>query len=199
MAGRSWLLADPSVEPAVLTELAAAGVAFVTAVPPGRGDRWRRIGTRGLWTNAVSGPPADVLAAARRLPAMVTRLGEVLVEAGRALPDDSTSSADERLTRSVLLAVTASLGSLAWSLWGEREDGQDGGAIPATSPAMSVDPLLALERFADLSARVRVDHEQVLVLLPLGRRYADLLRGGLLAAVPEVPWLGGRIVRMEGG
>jgi hypothetical protein len=37
------------------------------------------------------------------------------------------------------------------------------------------------------------------VKVPLGRRHADLWRGGALADVPDVVWLGGRPLTFSGG
>jgi hypothetical protein len=87
------------------------------------------------------------------------------------------------LNRSLALAAGLGLGMIAWTLWRTQ----------------TPDPLLALERFADLSARVRIDDRRVRVLLPLGQRHAELLDHGLLADVHDVPWLGGRVVELSGG
>jgi hypothetical protein len=59
--------------------------------------------------------------------------------------------------------------------------------------------MLALHRFADLEATVRFERDAVRVRVPLGRRHADLLRGGLLSDVPHVVWLGGRTLTFSGG
>ena len=71
--------------------------------------------------------------------------------------------------------------------------GDPNGSAPSTKA------LLALERFNDLDGRVRFDKENVTVRLPLGKRYFDLEKHGLLSDVPDVPWLGGRTVRFTGG
>jgi hypothetical protein len=88
------------------------------------------------------------------------------------------------LGRSLLLAAGLGLGTLAWTLWRQREP---------------TDPLLTLERFADLSAWVSVEPSRVRVRLPLGPRHADLSEHGLLADVRGVPWLGDRVVEFSGG
>jgi hypothetical protein len=73
---------------------------------------------------------------------------------------------------------------LSWNLWNDTGD---------------TDPLLAIERFGDLEARVRFSPGEVVVKLPLGKRSMDLSRHGLLDDVPGVPWFGGRVVRFSGG
>lgn len=77
-----------------------------------------------------------------------------------------------------------SLSTIAWELWREREP---------------TDSLLALERFGDLEGTVRFDAATVRVRLPLGKRFRDLERAGLLEDVPQVPWLDGRTVVFSGG
>ena len=81
--------------------------------------------------------------------------------------------------RSLALAASLALGSIAWTLWHDRE---------------AVHPLLAIERFHDFDARVNVNARAVHVLLPLGKRFWHLRDEGLLSDVPEVPWLGSRVV-----
>ena len=86
------------------------------------------------------------------------------------------------LERSLELAAGAALGEIAWRLFRHRE--------PST-------PRLALERFADLGARLRCDEHGVEVRLPLGRRSHDLQAHGLLGDA-RVPWLRGQTVRIAG-
>jgi hypothetical protein len=97
-----------------------------------------------------------------------------------ALPRDAGSA----LERSVTLAAASALGTLSWELWRQRERSA---------------PQLALDRFADLGARVSFEPRRVLVRLPLGSRHRDLLDHGLLATVEGVPWLGGRRLELSGG
>ena len=59
--------------------------------------------------------------------------------------------------------------------------------------------MCALDRFADLGARVAFHDSTVEVRLPLGARHSDLYRHRLLADVPDVPWFGGRTVVFTGG
>ena len=82
------------------------------------------------------------------------------------------------------LAVTASLASISHELWPQHE--RSG-------------PLLALERFEDLTGRVGFEERTVRVHLPLGQRFFDLRDSGLLENLDGVPWLGGRVVCFEGG
>jgi hypothetical protein len=56
-----------------------------------------------------------------------------------------------------------------------------------------------LTRFADLEGTVRFTRDAVRVQVPLGRRHTDLWRGGALADVPDVVWLGGRTLTFSGG
>ena len=86
--------------------------------------------------------------------------------------------------RTLTLAASVAAGMVAWDLWRDRE---------------RTTPLLALQRFGDLDARVRFDDEAVRVRLPLGRRHQELSRGGLLAPVRDLPWLEGRRVEFSGG
>ena len=81
------------------------------------------------------------------------------------------------LDRSLTLAAAAALGDIAWRLWRRRE---------------STNPLLSLQRFGDLSARVCFTSQTVKVIVPLGRRSSDLAAHGFLDTVEGVPWLEGR-------
>jgi hypothetical protein len=164
----------------VLPELVAADVSFVVAAPPARGERWRKL-PRGLWTNDQENPtPARHAAGYQQAVDLAAELIQALAGERAAVP----LAGDRALGRSLLLAAGLGLGTLAWTLWREREP---------------TDPLLALERFADLSARVSVEPERVRVGLPLGPRHSDLSAHGLLADVPGVPWFGGRVVEFSGG
>ena len=84
---------------------------------------------------------------------------------------------DSALDRHLTVAAAIALGTLAWDLWKEREQ---------------TAPHLALERFADLNARVDYSDDLVTVSLPLGKRFLDLRDHGLLDDVHDVPWLDGR-------
>ncbi|MET7934183.1 hypothetical protein [Streptomyces sp. NPDC005322] len=175
------LLCDGPLPAGTLRELAAADVPFLTGVRPLRGDPVARLPWRTpLWTAA--GARADLRLAAE-LPGHAERFADLvtaLVTERRAVP----LAPDGGLERTVTLAAALGLSTIAWTLWRERE---------------TPDPLLALSRFADLEATVRFEPAAVRVRVPMGRRHADLLRGGLLADVPDVVWLGGRTLTFSAG
>ena len=161
--------------PAVLRDLDRGGVPFAVTVPPTRRERWRRRPGPDPWWGNADGPvrcDGELLAWAS------AGLDELLRELAPA------DCPDRRLRRSSVLAAAYALGSIAWSLWRQRE---------------SAHPLLARDRFAGLPARVRVDAHAVHLFLPLGRRLIDLRDNGWLDDVPGVPWLGGRTVRFSEG
>ncbi|MER5932595.1 hypothetical protein [Streptomyces sp. NPDC002054] len=168
--------------PGSLRELDAAGVPFLTGVRPLRGDPVVRLPWRTpLWTGTAS--PWSDPRLATELPVHADRfagLVTALVTERRAVP----LAQDGRLERTVTLAATLGLSTIAWTLWRDREP---------------PDPLLALSRFADLEATVRFEPAAVRVRVPMGRRHADLLRGGLLTDVRDVVWLGGRTLTFSGG
>ncbi|MFD8377433.1 hypothetical protein ACFV2X_02435 [Streptomyces sp. NPDC059679] len=175
------LLCDGPLPPGTLCDLAAAGVPFLTGVRPLRGDPVARLPWRTpLWTAAGTVPD---LRLAAELPAHAQRFADLvtaLVTERRAVP----LAPDGGLERTVTLAAALGLATMAWTLWRDRE---------------TPEPLLALTRFADLEATVRYEPEAVRVRVPMGRRHADLLRGGLLADVPDVVWLGGRTLTFSAG
>jgi hypothetical protein len=175
------LVCDGPLPPGFLGQLAAAGVPFMTGIRPLRGDPVTRLPWRTpLWT--APDVRVDVRLAAE-LPGHTARLADLitaLVVERRAAP----LAQDGGLERTVTLAAALGLSTIAWTLWRDQE---------------TPDPLLALRRFADLDATVRFEHEAVRVRVPLGRRHTDLLRGGLLADVPDVVWLGGRTLTFAGG
>ena len=163
----------------LLAALERRGKRFVTDAPPARGESWRAIRRRGrtLFTNDTSGAiasAADELHNADEVAALLEAL-----RLRRAVP----ATAGGALERSLDVAVGAALGEIAWTLFRARE--------PAT-------PRLALERFADLGARVCIDDRLVDVRLPRGRRTQDLETHRLLGEA-RVPWLDGLTVRVRGG
>jgi hypothetical protein len=93
-------------------------------------------------------------------------------------------AATEDLERALELAAWTALATVSWTLWREREP---------------TDPLLMLERFADLEARVDFESRRLSVTLPLGRRSLDLQEHGLLGTIAEAPWLSGRTVELGTG
>ncbi|MGA6155243.1 hypothetical protein ACPEIC_18050 [Stenotrophomonas sp. NPDC087984] len=175
------LLCDGPLPPGTLRDLASAGVPFLTGVRPLRGDPVVRLPWRTpLWSAPGTAPD---LRLAAELPAHAQRCADLvtaLVTERRAVPLDR----DGGLERTVTQAAALGLSTIAWTLWRERE---------------TPDPLLALDRFADLEATVRFEAAAVRVRVPMGRRHADLLRGGLLADVPDVAWLGGRTLTFSAG
>jgi hypothetical protein len=84
---------------------------------------------------------------------------------------------------SITLAVCSALGEIADALWRGREAAQ---------------PLLAMQRFADLSGTVSVEEGRVLVRPALGRRFMDLSQQGLLRDITAGPWWPGRRVEFAG-
>ncbi|WP_318200120.1 hypothetical protein [Streptomyces sp. SCL15-4] len=165
-----------------LRELDSAGVPFLTAVRPLRADPVTRLPWRTpLWTGTARRLADPRLATG--LPGHAERFADLvtaLVTERRAVP----LARDGALERSVTLAAALGLATVAWTLWRDRE---------------TPDPLSALTRFADLEAIVRFDAGAVRVRVPMGRRHADLLRGRLLADVPDVAWLDGRTLTFSGG
>ncbi|MFI0820871.1 hypothetical protein ACH4TX_32725 [Streptomyces sp. NPDC021098] len=175
------LLCDGPLPPGTLRDLVSGGVPYLTGVRPLRGDPAARLPWRTpLW--AAPGTPPDPRLAAE-LPAHAEwfdGLLTALVAERRAVP----LAPDGGLERTVTLAAALGLATISWTLWRDRE---------------TPDPLLALNRFADLEATVRFERAAVRVRVPMGRRHADLLRGGLLADVPDVVWLGGRTLTFSAG
>jgi hypothetical protein len=171
------LVRDGSLPPTCLRDLAAAGVRFITDARPLRDDPLTRLRWHTpLWTTGGVEPRLAAELPADRLDELV----RALFGTHRAAP----RVADRALEHSVALAASLSLGMIAWQLWHDRE---------------TPDPVLALTRFADLEATVRFTRDAVRVKVPLGRRHTDLWRGGALADVPNVVWLGGRTLTFSGG
>jgi hypothetical protein len=172
------LVCSGALPPSCLRDLAAAGVRFITDVRPLRDDPVARLPWRTpLWTSGAVPPRL-----AAELPVHAEGLADLvatLFTAHRAVP----LAEDGALEHTVTLAASLALGMLAWQLW--RKDGPD--------------PVLALRRFADLEATVEFTPRAVTVRLPLGRRHADLWRGGALTDVHDVVWLGGRPLTFSGG
>lgn len=166
------LVCDSPLPPATLRELATAGVRLITDVRPLRDDPLTRLPWRGpLWTNGAADPRL-----AAELPTHAGRLTE--------LTDAVFTRPGTALDRSASLATSLALGMIAWTLWRDLE---------------TPHPVLALTRFADLEATIRFTPDAVRVRIPLGRRHADLSRGGLLTDVPNVVWLDGRTLTFSGG
>ncbi|MFF3456878.1 hypothetical protein ACFYXH_21590 [Streptomyces sp. NPDC002730] len=186
------LPSQPDVPAAAGLTLAldALGIGFVTDLPPTRGEQLSRVpAPRRCWTNtgarlpSRSAPDDALVGVAQRLTyeaSRAARFTEALVELRPAVRADQAPAVE----RTVTLAAAVALADLSWKLWSELEP---------------TDPLCALDRFADLGARVAFHDSTVEVRLPLGARHADLYRHRLLADVPDVPWFGGRTVVFTGG
>jgi hypothetical protein len=179
------LIPESSAGGGLLARLNAEGFRFVTDAPPTRGESWRRFHRlpHERWcTNDVEAPEGQLVVSARKLAsahASLQTAWEELAFRPCVAPGDGGA-----LETSVMLAAAVALADLSWNLWNELGD---------------TDPLLALERFGDLDARLRFSPDEILVKLPLGKRSIDLSRHGLLADVSGVPWFGGRVVRFSGG
>jgi len=178
-ANAPLFIPESDADSELLAALDTAGVTFVTPARPVRGERWMAIpGTRAprLYSNRpvqrIVPPPDDLASCAR--------------ETWRAFEDRPLPGrpAERAFDRSLSLAASLALGTIAWELWRTRE---------------STDALLALGRFGDIDATVRFDEHRVRVRLPLGRRYRDLKDAGLLEDVPRVPWLDYRTLVFAGG
>lgn len=178
LRGNLLLLPDSSGAAAAMQALEDAGLRFLSDTAPARGQAWRALHApdQRLASNDRSAGDAALLAAARRLEGLGSA-GDGLWQALVAERPGLNAHAGPAVERSLALAAALGLGTLAWTLWHERE---------------TVSPLLALERFADLGAHVRWRVDRVEVGLPLGRRFLDLEAAGWLADVADVPWFGGR-------
>ena len=180
------LVSAAAASPETLAALDAAKLRFVTDAAPGRNESWRAVRGRpgeAWWSN-------DTLASEERLAAASRRLAPAADEADAfwhsigadrpSVPRVANEACDDTMT----LAAGLALGSIAWELWREREP---------TSPQ------LALARFHDLGARIRVNAASVRVSLPRGRRFHDLHEHGFLDDVSGVPWFGGRVLSFAPG
>ena len=168
------LVRDGPLPTACLRELAAAGVRFLTDARPLRDDPLTRLRSRTpLWTTGGVEPRLAAEFSAEHLD----ELTRTLFAGHRAVP----LAGDHALDHSAALAASLALGMIAGQLWGGET------------------PVLTVTRFADLEATVRFERDAVRVKMPLGRRHADLWRGGALADVPNVVWLGGRTLTFSGG
>jgi hypothetical protein len=193
-AGRSevFFIADPDAR--LLRAIEACGLFAIASGPPTRAELWRQVaGPRG-WRGMTNLSPGRLAAFVPGLPGIeqaARRASEVWNELTVGRPLAPELERDEGLRdfdrMSALLAGFA-LADIAWTL--SRRDAE-AWAEP--------DPLLAVQRFADLSATVEVTPRDVIVSLPLGIRFAHLRDAGLLERFGEVPWWPGRTIAFEGG
>lgn len=180
------LIQQASARVETLRELDAAGFRFVTDAPPTRGESWREVrhsAHERLYTNDRETKPSTLSGIAESLPQMaeqVDRLWSALSLQRPAIP----TARHSQLERSLTMAASLALGTISWVLWRDRE---------------TTTPLLALERFGNLPARVRFTSNSVQLNLPLGRRQQDLREHGFLADLHDVPWLAGRKIEFLGG
>jgi hypothetical protein len=180
------MISRASATPRLLNDLDAAGVSFVSDVPPTRHEPWRRIrqGVSRLgWTNSSEPGSEPVLRAARKLTAACDEAEALWRELAVARPGVVRAYSPE-LDRSLTLAAAVGMGTASWKLWHD---------------AGPVNPQKALQRYCDLDARIRFDRASVVVSLPLGRRHDELGNAGLLAPIDGVPWLGGRRIEFSWG
>jgi len=180
------LVHQASAQVATLRKLHAAGFHFVTDAPPTRGEFWREVrhpAHKRLYTNDRETKSATLAGIAESL----SQLGEQVDLLWRALSVQRPAIPTARhsqLELSLTMAASLALGTISWVLWRDRE---------------TTTPLLALERFGNLPARVRFTSNSVQLNLPLGRRQQDLREHGFLADLQDVPWLAGRRIEFLGG
>lgn len=179
------LIQHLSADVETLRALDTSGYRFITDAPPTRGEPWRELRTpRQRWySNDTGAKKATLLRAAEQLAGAAEETELIW----RALKVDRPSLPTARhsaLERTLTLAASLALGTISWTLWQSVE---------------TVTPVLALERFGNLDAKVRFTSTAIQVHLPRGRRQRDLHEHGLLADVHRIPWLDGRTVEFFGG
>lgn len=190
---RSAVLVLPPGDVEGIARLSKAGwTAFCQGLPSAGDDLMSLVGPRG-W-RGVSSVSEDRLAA---LPASWPRLSqaafraEALWEAftiGRPLTAGAASRDASDLERSSAAIAAFGLADIAYEL--SRRD---------ETAWSDPDPLLTVERFGDLQARIDIDANEIMVTLPLGRRFSDLFEAGLLDTEHRLNWWGGRKLRIGGG
>jgi hypothetical protein len=184
--GSLLLVPQAAADLQLLGQLHGAQWRFITNAPPTRHECWRalRYPPSGRWWTNDAGTPESQLFKAAQLLADSTEEMAILWHALAVQRPIIASSPHSPLDWSLTLAAAIALGTIAWTLWRDREP---------------VAPHLTLTRFCDLDARVRFSRDTVRVRLPLGRRYLDLHAHGLLEDVPDVPWFDGRVLQFSGG
>lgn len=179
---------------AAMAELAAQALDVLCAGAPGRGEAWSLVHGPGGWIGASNLPPAPAAALARQAAwcaeaaPRAQAVWQHLFHSALAAPEQAGGEALLSLRGALSLAAGFALSELALAL-GRR------------NPAAWVDPdpLLAFERFADLSGEVEVGERLVRVHLPMGRRFIDLRDAGLLEPLDNVPWWNGHRIEFAGG
>ena len=180
------LISEDAAEASLLAGLEAAGINFISKLPPARNERWRRIqagpATLG-WTNSQNGDLELLQRAARDLEAGAEE-AQALWQTVAVSRPGVVSTRSLEFERSLTLAAAVGLGTISWQLWQARG---------RTSPQQ------ALDGYHDFDAHVRFTSKSVEVRLPLGRRRSLLYEAGLLASVGGIPWFGDRRLEYEGG
>jgi hypothetical protein len=193
LGGAHALLVMPSGDAAGLRLAADAGLKAVCAGRPAVREGFVSIsGPRG-WRGMANVPVQALAGHQHQLPALGERVERGLaiwlaLTERRPLAAAAAQAQIAPLDRCAALIAGFGLADIAYRL---SQHDPSGWRDP--------DPLLALERFADLSARVDVSPGEVAVTLPLGARFADLFAAGLLDVTPRLPWLRGRVLRVGGG
>ena len=180
------LVHQTSARVETLRELHAAGFRFVTDAPPTRGESWREVrhpAHERLYTNDRETKSATLTSIAESMLPMVEQV-DLLWSAFSVQRPAIPTARHSQLELSLTMAASLALGTISWVLWRDRE---------------TTTPLLALERFGNLPARVRFTSSSVQLNLPLGRRQQDLREHGFLADLHDVPWLAGRKIEFLGG
>lgn len=179
------LIQHLSADVETLRALDKSGYRFITDAPPTRGEPWRELRTpRQHWySNDTGTKDATLLRTAEHL-AEAAEETELIWRALKVERPSLPTARHSELERTLTLAASLALGTISWTLWQKVE---------------TVAPVLALERFGNLDAKVRFTSTAIQVHLPLGRRQRDLYEHGLLAGVHSVPWLNGRTVEFLGG
>jgi hypothetical protein len=193
-AGRDECFFVAYPDPALLCDIDTAGLLAVAAGPPARGESWRSAvagrGWRGM-TNLAPGrfkALAPALPATERAARRASEIWQGLTCDRPLVPGSSPDGELLELDRTAALLAGFALADIAWTLCGRE---------PAAWA--EPDPLLTVERFADLSATLDVAPDRVTVTLPLGARFTHLRDAGLLETVGQVPWWPGRTIAFEGG
>lgn len=192
-AGRDDIFFLPSPTARLLGAVDAAGLAGAAPGAPARGEPWRRAAARG-WRGMTNMAPGRLAASGARLAnaeRSARRAAEVwqALTVARPLFAPAAAEADALdFDRTAALLAGFALADLAWTMFGRD---------PAAWA--EPDPLLAIERFADLSGTLEVRADEIVVRLPLGARFADLRDAGLLAPIAGLPWWPGRILAFRGG
>jgi hypothetical protein len=180
--GELYIVPADGADAETLDALDLANLRFITDAPAARGEAWRRVaGIQGpLWTNDTTTPGPRLAALTADFEELVAHVAELAgaIEARPALPREASNALDA----SASLAATSALGDIAARLF----------------PAERTTPVLALSRFRNLDAHVRIDADCVRVRVPLGQRHADLLRHGFLTSLTGLPWLRGRSLDLGG-